>query len=728
MLSFLLVSLAWGERTPIKQQVQIAHLRAQRLTIKFHDHYRVRANKDGTVAVNDDYLQQVVAQYDISFSQLISLPEQVLLSIEERAFSYSLKAQPDLAAMMVVHTPEDVSLLGLVEDLQKATTVEYVNVENIAPPPPGDIAPITDDFTPLQSYLFDGDGVAAAYLWGMGRTGSNVRLADIEYGWNLSHEDLIDQEITFESDQTTPNWVESNGWDVHGTASIGVTSAVSNGYGCTGIVHEAPVFLYPEFSEEEGSRRATAIAQAMLDLQPGDVLLLEMQDYGAPSCGTSLSCLVPAEVNPDVWTMTRMAVDAGIVVVAAAGNGGQDLDTEWYVNNYLSFGDSGAIIVGGGTPDQDHAPIGMTYGSRVNVHGWAYGVYTLGYRFLPELNYDPNQTYTPDFSGTSSASAMVSGAVALLQDWAWTELGYPLSPEGIRNVLIDSGTPQTGAEHIGPLPNLANAVALLSTADADGDGEIDSYYGGSDCNDTDVTINAAAQEIWYDGIDQNCDGLSDYDADYDGFERAQSGGLDCDDSDPLSNPNATEVWYDGIDQNCDGLSDYDFDLDGDDHLDYGGGDCNDEDVSINGFVAEVWYDGIDQNCDNLSDYDADYDGDDHVEYGGSDCNDEDDSISGLTDEIWYDGIDQNCDGLSDYDADYDGFESNEHNGADCDDGRDDTYPGATEVLDDDIDQNCDGILDKSAKQGCATVSQDSLSSVLWLALMAVLCCRRRRRL
>ncbi len=30
---------------------------------------------------------------------------------------------------------------------------------------------------------------------------------------------------------------------------------------------------------------------------------------------------------------------------------------------------------------------------------------------------------------------------------------------------------------------------------------------------------------------------------------------DCDDEDPTVNPAATEVWYDGLDQNCDGASD-----------------------------------------------------------------------------------------------------------------------------------------------------------------------------
>ena len=58
-----------------------------------------------------------------------------------------------------------------------------------------------------------------------------------------------------------------------------------------------------------------------------------------------------------------------------------------------------------------------------------------------------------------------------------------------------------------------------------------------------------ATEVWYDGIDQNCNGDNDYDEDGDGHTSAAYGGTDCDESDPTVNPDATETWYDGVDQN-----------------------------------------------------------------------------------------------------------------------------------------------------------------------------------
>ena len=53
-------------------------------------------------------------------------------------------------------------------------------------------------------------------------------------------------------------------------------------------------------------------------------------------------------------------------------------------------------------------------------------------------------------------------------------------------------------------------------------------------------------ETYYDGIDSDCDGASDYDADGDGEDAAAFGGDDCDDSDPGLNPDATEIWYDDV--------------------------------------------------------------------------------------------------------------------------------------------------------------------------------------
>ena len=65
--------------------------------------------------------------------------------------------------------------------------------------------------------------------------------------------------------------------------------------------------------------------------------------------------------------------------------------------------------------------------------------------------------------------------------------------------------------------------------DADGDGYTTAQ---GDCDDGDAGVHPGAEEVWYDGVDQNCDEASDYDQDGDGFENEE----DCDDTDAESFP------------------------------------------------------------------------------------------------------------------------------------------------------------------------------------------------
>ncbi|RME22484.1 MAG: hypothetical protein D6798_15685 [Deltaproteobacteria bacterium] len=113
--------------------------------------------------------------------------------------------------------------------------------------------------------------------------------------------------------------------------------------------------------------------------------------------------------------------------------------------------------------------------------------------------------------------------------------------------------------------------------DYDGDGVT---VADGDCNDGRRWVRPGAWERWYDGIDQDCDGASDFDADRDGHDSADHGGDDCDDHDRWVHPGAWERWYDGIDQDCDGASDYDRDGDGHDAMAYGGDDFNDRNPAV----------------------------------------------------------------------------------------------------------------------------------------------------
>jgi hypothetical protein len=268
----------------------------------------------------------------------------------------------------------------------------------------------------------------------------------------------------------------------------------------------------------------------------------------------------------------------------------------------------------------------------------------------------------------------------------------------------------------------ADAIECYPDADLDGTGT--TAYNrcvcragevtlGGDCDDNDPTRSPLLHDVFYDGLDANCDGLSDFDADGDGFDAVDYGGTDCDDTLSALNPGATEIFYDGVDQDCDGLSDNDADGDGYDAEVQGGDDCDDSDAGVHPTAAESWYDGVDQNCDGNDD-DADFDG---APRGPDDCDDNDDDVFAAAPEVC-DNKDNDCDLLIDdddddvvnppswwKDVDDDGYGSGKKRLAcdpgdpyvlvrqDCDDTNIAIHPAAADVCLDGVDANCNDIDD-----------------------------------
>ncbi len=173
------------------------------------------------------------------------------------------------------------------------------------------------------------------------------------------------------------------------------------------------------------------------------------------------------------------------------------------------------------------------------------------------------------------------------------------------DITLTTDEPSLGTGGVVTIP-----VSATTIDDVDGDGFPTTGAGGTDCDDEDADVNPDAEETWYDGVDQNCDGANDFDQDGDGWDaetddhELPEGQADCNDTNVEFNPAAEDVPYDNRDSNCDDSNDWDYDDDGYESAAYGrGSDCDDFDAGVNRDGIEQ-FNGKDDDCDGTTDNDA----------------------------------------------------------------------------------------------------------------------------
>lgn len=347
-------------------------------------------------------------------------------------------------------------VVAQLSELKKVTKHYFANLKVIQPPI--DFPPVTTDFLPEQTYLNAVPGVNMTYAWDLGILGQNVNVRDIEYGVNINHEELHEKNIFVAPGMTVYGELGED-FTEHGTAAMGVVISDHGNYGISGMQHQIEeMILFPEYTEENDYDRIYAIAQSIAASEAGDIIMYEMQTYGEDDE------YVPAEFEYLVWELTKAATDAGIIIVAAAGNGDQNLDNPFY-DEYNSRENSGAIIVGAGSANTIHSKLGFsTYGTRVDVQGWGTNVIAPGYGYDYQFGGDFNQNYIY-FSGTSSATPIVASCAIALQSYYFGLTSEYLTSQEIRTILKETGTPQGGdlSKPIGPLPNMQTAIQRVNS-------------------------------------------------------------------------------------------------------------------------------------------------------------------------------------------------------------------------------------------------------------------------
>ncbi|GAB4316584.1 MAG: hypothetical protein Kow0074_04600 [Candidatus Zixiibacteriota bacterium] len=315
-----------------------------------------------------------------------------------------------------------------------------------------------------QYYLNEAPaGVDSRAAWSLpGGRGESVTIIDVESGWNLNHEDLS------VGASTIVVGGGGVGVDEHGTAVLGEMFADPDGQGMTGMVTDAACGVSDVFISV-----AKAISDAIPYLEPGDIILIEQHAPGPRfdyQWRDDQRGYLPMEFFQAEFDAMLNAYASGIIVCEAAGNGEEDLDDTLYAPFFdTTFRNSHAIMCGAGNPPlgglaNDRSKLDFSnWGERVNLQGYGMGVYTLGYGDL----YDGGSIdswYTDSFSGTSSASPIVTGAVASLSGIFQTMFGTLIDADSALRLLESTGSPQTNPNlirHIGPRPDLYAAIAPL---------------------------------------------------------------------------------------------------------------------------------------------------------------------------------------------------------------------------------------------------------------------------
>ena len=437
---------------------------------------------------------------EITLRPLFGLSEERLKRTAHAAAVESGVTLPDLSAYYRLYAP-DYQLESLAAYLRGQPSVESAFVKpgvelpvwlpslETSPNPPPTATP---DLTSFQEYLGEAPrGIGACGAWTLaGGEGTGVKIIDVERAWRFSHEDLRENPGGVVGGIPTDDIF----WRNHGTAVMGVLSGDPNSFGVTGICPRAIVKAVSGDDVPQGGGSAAAIRPAADMLDPGDIILIELQYPGPLSNfqtqGNQFG-YIPVEWWPDNLEAIQYATGCGVLVVESGGNGSVSLDDSiydtppsppgpfpsWWRNPFPRDQiDSGAIIVGAGTPppgthgvttDPDRCRLPFSnFGSMFDAQGWGCHVATCGFGHF--LNgEDEDFWYTLDFGGTSSAAPMVAGALACVQGILKAAGREPLTPSAARELLHTTGMPQQydpsspASRRIGNRPDLRQMVAAV---------------------------------------------------------------------------------------------------------------------------------------------------------------------------------------------------------------------------------------------------------------------------
>ncbi len=256
------------------------------------------------------------------------------------------------------------------------------------------------------------DRVEADVAWAT-TTGDAIKVAVVDTGIDATHPDLLGNlKGGYNAINPTVSWTDDNG---HGTHVAGTIAAIDNTIGVVGAAPEADLYAVKVLNRR-GSGYTSDIIEGI------DWAIANGMDVINMSLGSSV-------YSSTFEAACTRAIDAGVVIVAAAGNSGPGDDTVGYPAKYPG------VIGVSATDSSNVIAYFSSRGEGVDVAAPGVSIYS---------TYKGSAYAT--MSGTSMASPHVAGVVALIltqtevTDGVWTPAEVEARLEATAQDLGDDGS------------------------------------------------------------------------------------------------------------------------------------------------------------------------------------------------------------------------------------------------------------------------------------------------
>ena len=261
-------------------------------------------------------------------------------------------------------------------------------------------------------------------------TGSGINVAVVDDGMHHRHEDLTGNVLTSLNHNYDPDLTDIyHPFEDHGTAVAGLIAAKDNNLGMRGVAPGAKIYGYNLLVEQSDANEANAMSRHSATTAisnnswgPGD--------FGFPEPATEL------------WeTAVKDGVTAGYggkgVFYAWAGGNGDEYGDYSTLDEYANYHAVTAVCaVGHDDKRSDYSEAGANL--------WVCGPSSGGRVGQPRIaTTDNGHRYQGAFGGTSAATPIVSGVVALVREantaLSWRDVKLILAASARKNDLVNTG-------------------------------------------------------------------------------------------------------------------------------------------------------------------------------------------------------------------------------------------------------------------------------------------------